>query len=61
MSTRKTKPNFPSMIEVPAERLRLKTLTVEHKAPTRGDQPWQTMATAPPADRLPPRGKHTLH
>ena len=61
MSTRKTKPALTSMIELPSERLRLMTLTVEYKAPTRGGQPLQTLATALPADRLPPRGKHTLH
>jgi hypothetical protein len=60
MSTRKTKPAFSSMIEVPSERLRLMTITVEHQAPT-GGQTWQTTATVLPADRLPPRVKYTLH
>jgi hypothetical protein len=49
------------MIELPSERLRLMTITVEHKAPTRDGQTWQTTAALLPADRLPPRGKHTLH
>ena len=61
MSTRKTKPTFSSMIELPSERLRLMTITVEHKAPTRDGQAWQTTATVLPAGRLPPRGKNTLH
>jgi hypothetical protein len=60
MSTRKTKPAFSSMIELPSERLRLMTITVEHKAPTDG-QTWQTTAAVLPSDRLPPRLKHTLH
>jgi hypothetical protein len=58
MSTRKTKPTFSSLIELPPERLQLMTITVE-KAPTRGDQTWQ--ATALPANRLPPPRKVTLH
>ena len=61
MSTRKTKPTFSSMIELPSERLRLMIITVEHQAPTRGGQTWQTTATVLPADRLPARGKNTLH
>jgi hypothetical protein len=61
MSTRKTKPSFSSTIELPSERLRLLTITVEHKAPTRGGQTWQTTTTVLPADRLPPRDKITLH
>jgi len=61
MTTRKTKPVFSSMIEVPSERLRLMTITVEHKAPARGGQVWQSTATVLPADRLPPRVKNTLH
>jgi hypothetical protein len=60
MSTRKTKPAFSSMIELPSERLRLMTITVEHKA-TRDGQTWQTTAAVLPSDRLPPRGKNTLH
>jgi hypothetical protein len=32
MSTRKPKPSFPSSIEVPSERLRLATVTVEPKS-----------------------------
>jgi hypothetical protein len=61
MSTRKTKPALTSMIELPSERLRLMTITVEYKAPTRDGQTWQTMTAVLPADRLPPRGKQTLH
>jgi hypothetical protein len=61
MSTRKTTPTLSSTLELPSERLRLLTITVEHKAPTRGGQTWQTTATVLPADRLPPRAKHTLH
>jgi hypothetical protein len=61
MSTRKTTPTLSSTLELPSERLRLLTITVEHKAPTRGGHAWQTTATVLPADRLPPRGKHTLH
>jgi hypothetical protein len=61
MSTRKTKPTLSSLIEVPSERLRLMTITVEHQAPTRGSQIWQTTATVLPVDQLPPRAKHTLH
>jgi hypothetical protein len=61
MRTRKTKPTFSSEIELPSERLRLLTITVEHQAPARGDQTWQTTATVLPANRLPPRDKTTLH
>ena len=61
MSTRKTKPAFSSMIELPSERLRLMTITVEHKAPARDGQSWQTTTTVLPATPLPPRGKNTLH
>lgn len=61
MSTRKTKPALTSLIELPSERLRLMTITVEHKASTRDGQTWQTTAAVLPADRLPPRSKHTLH
>jgi hypothetical protein len=61
MSTRKTKPTFSSMIELPSERLQLKTITVELKAPTGGAQTSQTTATELPATRMPPRRKITLH
>jgi hypothetical protein len=61
MSTRKTKPALSSTIELPSERLRLMTITVEHKTPTGIGQTWQTTTTVLPADRLPPRGKNTLH
>jgi hypothetical protein len=60
MSTRKTKPALSSIIELPSERLRLMTITVEHKAPTGDGHTWQATMTVP-ADRLPPRGKRTLH
>ena len=61
MSTRKAKPTFSSLIELPSERLQLITITVEHKVPTRGGQTWQTTETVLPANRIPPRGKNTLH
>jgi hypothetical protein len=61
MSTRKTKPTFSSLIELPSERLQLMTITVEHKAPARGTETWQITATELPATRLPPRRKVTLH
>ena len=61
MSTRKTKPTFSSMIELPSERLRLQIIAVEPKAPTRGAQTSQTTATQLPASRVPPRRKITLH
>ena len=61
MSTRKTKPTLSSLIELPSEQLRLQTITVEHKAPARDGQTWQTTATVLPANRLPPREKNTLH
>ena len=62
MSTRKTKPTFSSLIELPSERLQLKIITVEHKAPTRDGQTWQSdTAAVLPSDRLPPRVRHTLH
>jgi hypothetical protein len=61
MSTRKTKPTFSSMIELPSERLTLKTITVEHKVPTRRGQTWETTGTELPATRLPSRRKVTLH
>ena len=51
MSTRKTKPAFSSLVELPSERLRLMTITVEHKASTCGGQSWQTTTTVLPADR----------
>jgi hypothetical protein len=60
MSTRKTKPTSSRMIELPSERLRLLTITVEHKTPTGDGHTWQATTTVP-ADRLPPRGKRTLH
>ena len=61
MSTRKTKPTFSSLIELPPERLQLMTITVEHKAPARGTETCQTTATELPATRLPARRKVTLH
>jgi hypothetical protein len=60
MSTRKTKPALSSIIELPSERLRLMTITVEHKATASDHHTWQTTTTVP-ADRLPARGKRTLH
>jgi hypothetical protein len=59
MSTRKTKPTFSSLIELPSERLQLKIITVEHEAPTSDAQRWQ--ATALAATRMPPRRKVILH
>jgi hypothetical protein len=61
MSTRKTKPTLSSMNELPHERLQLLTITVEHKAPTRGGETCRTTATELPANRLPARRKVTLH
>jgi hypothetical protein len=61
MSTRKTKPALSSLVELPSERLRLMTITVEHKAPTGNGQTWQITTTTLPADLLPPREKNTLH
>ena len=60
MTTRKPKPNFPSMIELPAERLQLATVTVDQKTPARGSR--ASEAKEFPATRsLPTRGTVTLH
>jgi hypothetical protein len=55
MTTRKPKPTFPSEIELPAERLRLATVTVEPE--TSGSQ----VKLRPASRSLPARGKITLH
>lgn len=60
MTTRKPKPTFPSMIESPAERLRLITVTVDQKTPARGGGTGDGQGLR--ASRSPPsRGKVTLH
>ena len=60
MTTRKPKPTFASMIELPAEKLQLATVTVEKKAPARGAQSRHATALSGiPA--LAGRGKITLH
>jgi hypothetical protein len=60
MTTRKPKPTLTSMIELPAEELRLATVTVEQKVPARGDQIRQAteLSEGPSLHR---RGKVTLH
>ena len=60
MTKRKSKPTFPSMIELPlpAERLQLATVTVEQKASAR-DGHSAPLTELPVA--LPRRGKITLH
>jgi hypothetical protein len=61
MSTRKSKPDFPSEIELLDKRLQLATVTVEQKTPARGSQ------SRRPADlhvieiEALPRRKVTLH
>ena len=57
MSTRKTKPTFSSMIELPSEWLRLMTITVEHKAPTRGGQTWQSTCPIDSTVQGPSKGR----
>jgi hypothetical protein len=60
MTTRKPKPTFPSEIELPAERLRLATVTVEPKTSARYAR--NSRVKLRPASRsLPARGKITLH
>jgi hypothetical protein len=60
MTTRKPKPTLSPTTELPAEKLQLVTVTVEHKAPARGGQNWQ--ATEPPVGRSSlRRGNITLH
>ena len=61
MTTRKPKPTFPSMIELPVERLQLATVTVEQKAPARGSQAVQATDELSAARSLSRRGKITLH
>jgi len=60
MTTRKPKPTFASMIELPTEKLQLATVTVEQKAPTRGVQSRHATELSM-ASSLPLRGKITLH
>lgn len=59
MSTRKPKPTFPSMIELPTERLQLITVTVDQKTPARSAANHAKELRASRA--LPSRGKITLH
>jgi hypothetical protein len=60
MTTRKPKPTFPSMIELPAKQLQLATVTVDQKAPARcgGAHPAKEVRAS---RSLPHRGKITLH
>jgi hypothetical protein len=60
MTTRKQKPTFPSMIELPTEQLQLTTVTVENKAPGRVERIARA-TDVPAAWTLPRRGKVTLH
>jgi hypothetical protein len=60
MTTRKPKPTLASMIELPAEKLQLATITVEQKTPGRVAQARHAMEL-PVASSLPRRGKITLH
>ncbi len=60
MSTRKPKPPFQSMIELPAEQLELLTITVDPRPVNR--DVLTSQATKRSASRsLPYRGKVTLH
>jgi hypothetical protein len=59
MTTRKPKLTLESMIRLPAEELRLATVTVEQKAPARSQaRQAPELLTGP---TLPRRGKITLH
>jgi hypothetical protein len=60
MTTRKQKPTFPTLIELPAEQLQLVTVTVDAKTPARGRQTRQ-VRELPATRALPRRGKVTLH
>jgi hypothetical protein len=60
MTTRKPKPTLSSMIELPAERLQLATVTVDQKTPARAGRTCET-TEIPAARSLPRRGKVTLH
>jgi hypothetical protein len=57
---RKPKPTLESMIELPAEKLQLATVTVEQKAPARGSLTPHAREQSL-ARSLPRRGKITLH
>jgi hypothetical protein len=61
MTTRKPKPTFSALIELPTEQLQLVAANVEHKAPARAAQNWQAESELPVALSLPRRGKITLH
>jgi hypothetical protein len=61
MTTRKPKPTFSPLNELPTEQLQLVPVTVEHKAPARTGQPWQAEMELPLTRLLPHRGKTTLH
>ena len=56
MATHKAKFTPESMIELPAERLQLATVTVEQKAPARSGH-----TRLPVSASVLPRGKITLH
>ncbi len=58
MNTRKPKPTFGSMIELPVEELQLQTIKVEAKPAPRGDEAEVTRYRATRV--LPQRGKVTL-
>jgi hypothetical protein len=60
MTTRKPKSTPESMIELPAERLQLATVTVEQKAPARSGHTRQATDLPVIASVL-PRRKITLH
>jgi len=60
MNTRKPKPTFQSMIELPSERLQVQIITIDAKPSARGAQ--MARAVQLPATRvLPQRDKVTLH
>ena len=61
MTTRKPKPPFSPLIELPTEQLQLVAVTVEHKPPARTGQNWQAETELPVGGSLPHRGKITLH
>ncbi len=60
MSTRKPKPTFQSLIELPSEQLQLMTITVDPKPAARGARTTRAMAL-PETRLLPERDKVTLH
>jgi hypothetical protein len=58
MTTRKLKPSYPPLIEIPTEQLQLVPVTVEHKPPAHAGRTRQAPSDLP---SLPPQGKITLH